>query len=145
MKRSDTDRLCWLAQEAVSTGDKNETDFNNNFFATVKPVLSGHSKRRPKLVYKTDYRFNAGQKYCRMLQESILQYFRPSLSYHLSLRPLFCLILSGRLRPVLLYFQRSNSTRGSMSLCCLYELLTSWFQRRIFHFFFINNFMRLRE
>ena len=23
---------------------------------TVKPVLSGHSKRRPKLVFKTDYR-----------------------------------------------------------------------------------------
>ena len=33
----------------------------------------------------------------------ILQYFRPSLSYHLSLRYLFCLILSGRLRLVLLY------------------------------------------
>ena len=32
-----------------------------------------------------------GQKYCRMLQESILQYFRPPLSYHLSLRSLFCL------------------------------------------------------
>ena len=31
------------------------------------------------------------------------QYFRPSLSYHLSLRSLFCLFLSGRLRPVLLY------------------------------------------
>ena len=27
---------------------------------------------------------------------SILQYFRPSLSYQLSLRPLFCLFLSGR-------------------------------------------------
>ena len=27
---------------------------------------------------------------------SILQYFRPSLSYHLSLRSLFCLFLSGR-------------------------------------------------
>ena len=39
-----------------------------------------------------------------MLQESILQYFRPSLSYHLFLRPLFCLFLSGRLRQVLLYF-----------------------------------------
>ena len=39
-----------------------------------------------------------------MLQESILQYFRPSLSYHLSLRPLFLLFLSGRLRQVLLYF-----------------------------------------
>ena len=40
---------------------------------TVKPVLSGHSKRRPKLVFKTDYRLMqvksiAGQKYCRMLQ-----------------------------------------------------------------------------
>ena len=31
---------------------------------------------------------------------SILQYFRPSLRYHLSLRPLFCLFLSGRLRRV---------------------------------------------
>ena len=27
-----------------------------------------------------------------MLQESILQYFRPSLSYHMSLRPLFCVL-----------------------------------------------------
>ena len=26
---------------------------------------------------------------------SILQHFRPLLSYHLSLRPLFCLFLSG--------------------------------------------------
>ena len=33
---------------------------------------------------------------------SILQYLRPSLSYHLSLRSLFCLFLSGRLRQVLL-------------------------------------------
>ena len=40
-----------------------------------------------------------GQKYCRMLQWSILQYFRPALSYHLSFRTLFCLFLSGRLRP----------------------------------------------
>ena len=34
---------------------------------------------------------------------SILQYFRPSLNYHLSFRSLFCLFLSGRLRQVLLY------------------------------------------
>ena len=32
---------------------------------------------------------------------SIVQYFRPSLSYHLLLRPLFCLFLSGPLRQVL--------------------------------------------
>ena len=29
--------------------------------------------------------------------------FQPSFSYHLSLRPLFCLFLSGCLRQVLLY------------------------------------------
>ena len=35
---------------------------------TVKPVLRGHSKRRPKFVLKTDLSLNADQKYCRMLQ-----------------------------------------------------------------------------
>ena len=34
---------------------------------------------------------------------SILQNFQPAFSYHLSLRPLFCLFLSGCLRQVLLY------------------------------------------
>ena len=33
---------------------------------------------------------------------SMLQYFRPSLSYHLSSRSLFCLVLSGRFTQVLL-------------------------------------------
>ena len=42
----------------------------------------------------------AGQKYC-----SILQPFLPSFSYHLLLRFLFCLFLSGCLRQVLLYWQ----------------------------------------
>ena len=37
---------------------------------------------------------------------SILQYFRPSLSYHLSLRSLFCLFLSCRFIQVLLYARR---------------------------------------
>ena len=36
-------------------------------------------------------------------------YFRPSLSYHLPLRPLFCLFLSGRLRQVLLYISHFRS------------------------------------
>ena len=35
---------------------------------TVKPAFSGHSKRTPNVVFNTDYRLNAGQKYCRMLQ-----------------------------------------------------------------------------
>ena len=35
---------------------------------TVKPVLSSHSKRRPKIGFQTRLSLNAGQKYCRMLQ-----------------------------------------------------------------------------
>ena len=34
---------------------------------------------------------------------SILQFFRPSLSYQLLLRSLFCIFLSGRFTQVLLY------------------------------------------
>ena len=64
----------------------------------VKPVLSGHSKIETNIGFQSRLSLNAGQKYC-----SILQYFRPSLSYHLPLGPLFCLFLSVRLRQVLLY------------------------------------------
>ena len=35
---------------------------------------------------------------------SILQYFQPSFSYNLPLRPLFCQFLSAHLRQVLLYY-----------------------------------------
>ena len=34
----------------------------------VKPVLSCHSKIRPKIVFQDRLSLNAGQKYCRMLQ-----------------------------------------------------------------------------
>ena len=37
-------------------------------FATVKPVLSGHSNRRSKIGFQDRFLLNAGQKYCRMLQ-----------------------------------------------------------------------------
>ena len=41
---------------------------------TVKPVLSGHSKRTPNIGFQ-QYRssLNAGQKYCRMLQVKDLE------------------------------------------------------------------------
>ena len=45
-----------------------------DFDCTVKPVLSGHSKR-PKIGCQYRLLLSEGQKYCRMLQESILQYF----------------------------------------------------------------------
>ena len=80
---------------------------------TVKPVLSGHSKRTPKngFQYQLSLILMKVKSIAECSNRSILQYFRPALSYHLSLRPLFCLFLSGRLRQVLLY----NYCRGSVS------------------------------
>ena len=48
-----------------------------------------------KLVFKTDFRLMQVKSFA---EGSSLQYFRPSLSNHLSLRPLFCIFLNGRLR-----------------------------------------------
>ena len=86
--------------DTITEGTETKTAY---YQYTVKPVLSNHSNRRPKVGIQDQLSLNACQKYFRMLQESILQYFRPSFSYHLSLRPLFWLFLSGRLRQVLLY------------------------------------------
>ena len=36
-------------------------------------------KKRPTIGFQDQLLLNAGQKYCRTLQESILQYFRPSI------------------------------------------------------------------
>ena len=54
-----------------------------------KPCLKRPLKKNTKIGFQVRLSLNAGQKYCKMLLESIQQYFRPSLSYHLSLRPLF--------------------------------------------------------
>ena len=59
----------------------------------VKTPLS----KSPKIGFQDQLSLNAGQKYC-----IILQYFRPSLSYHLSLSYLFFLFLSGRFTQFLL-------------------------------------------
>ena len=77
----------------------------NNCIHTVKPVFSGHSKRRQKLIFKTNYRLMQVKSIaeCSKRVSIILRYLRPSLSYHLSLRSLFFLFLSGCLRQVLLY------------------------------------------
>ena len=69
-----------------------------------KELQQNQSKRKTKIGFQDQLSLNAGQKYCRMLQVGILQYFRPSLSYHLSSRHLFCLFYSGRIT-VQLYAQ----------------------------------------
>ena len=89
---------------------------------TVLPVLSGHSKRRPKIGFQDLLSLNAGQKYCRILQESILQYFRPSLSYHLSLRPLFSLFFEWPLKTgftvITKYLQNYTISQRSCVVYC---------------------------
>ena len=75
---------------------------------TVRPVANSHSQKDQQLVFKINYRL---MQVTTVLQNpgadcpkgSILQYFRHPLSYCLSLTSLFCLVLSGRLRQVLLY------------------------------------------
>ena len=52
-----------------------------------KTCLKRPLKKRPKIVFKTDYRLMQVN-----ILRSILQYFHPSLSYHLTLRSLFCLV-----------------------------------------------------
>ena len=46
-------------------------------------------KAGPKLVFKTGYRLMHVKRIAECSKGSILEYFLPSLSYHLSLRPLF--------------------------------------------------------
>ena len=62
---------------------------------TVKPSLNGHSQKDQKLVLKTSYHLMQAKSIAECSNWSILQYFQPSVSYHLSLRSLFCLFLSG--------------------------------------------------
>ena len=58
---------------------------------------------RPKIGFLDQLLLNAGQSIAECPKGGILQYFRPSLSYHLLLRYLSCLILSGHFTHVLLY------------------------------------------
>ena len=60
---------------------KDFSQLQNNSSSTVKPVITGHPKRRPNIEFQDQLSLNAGQKYCR-----ILQYFHSSLIYNLSLR-----------------------------------------------------------
>ena len=74
--------------------------FANNYHKTcLKQPLSN----RPKLFFKTNYGLMQIKNIAECSKGSILQYFRPSLSYHLSLSSLFCLFLCGRLRQFLPY------------------------------------------
>ena len=55
----------------------------------VKPVKNDHSLKDQKMVFKTDYRLMEVKSIAECSKGSILQYFRPSLSYQLSLLKTF--------------------------------------------------------
>ena len=66
---------------------------------TVKPVLSSPSKGRLKI----GFHLMQVKRTAECSKRAFCNTFDLHISYHLSLRPLFCLVLSGRLRQVLLY------------------------------------------
>ena len=71
----------------------------NHYQYDMVQTYSKTCLKRP-IKKKTDYLLMQVKSIAKC---SILQYFQPSLSNHLSLRSLFCLFLSGRFRQVLLY------------------------------------------
>ena len=75
-----------------------------NIFRYSKTDLKRPLKMKTKNWFLDQLSLNASQKYCRMLQESILQYFPPSLSYHVYIRPLFCLFFEWPLKTGFLYY-----------------------------------------
>ena len=70
---------------------------------TVKTLLCGHSKRRPKIGFQDRLLLNAGQKYCRMLQGEHSAIVSTFVKLPFAIKTLFCLFLSGGLRQDLLY------------------------------------------
>ena len=63
------------------------------------------SKRQKKMFYKTNYGLMHVKGIAECSKGSILQYLRPSLSYQLSSRSLFCVFLRGRLTQILLHLE----------------------------------------
>ena len=92
-------KFCWTNNSAEQKEQQRRILSKQWQTHIVKPVLSGHSKKK-QIDIKDRLLLNAGQKYCRMLQESILQYFPPSFSYPAFVLKTFLSFLSGRLRRV---------------------------------------------
>ena len=78
-------------------------------------------KNTKKWFAKTDYRYMQVKSIAECSKGSILQYLRPSLSYQLSLKPLFYLFLSDCFTQVLLYYQ----------LLCLQMCFLKLFSRNV--------------
>ena len=106
---------CLILLQIVPNRD-NLNEMANSFFLWMYRLLllvlprlysktceNGHSQKDRKLFFKTNYHLMRVKSIAECSKGSILQYFRPSLSYHLSLRHFFFLFLSCYFAQVLLY------------------------------------------
>ena len=119
-------------------------------------------KTKNCLFFQDQLSHNAGQKYCRMLLGSILQYFWPAFNAHLSKPYMLCISLSGRFRQVLLYsptignkikYGSSNKTNKQFAKITLFTLDNSlslhWNLKKIIltenwkSFFLVGPFFRI--
>ena len=81
----------------------NETVLLEHPKHTVKPVLNGHSKRRPEIGFQDCLLLNAGQKYCRMLQREHSAIFLTCIKLPYTIKIFVLSFLSVCLRQGLLY------------------------------------------
>ena len=79
--------------------------------------------KRPKMGFKTNYLLMQVKSIAECSKGSILNYFRPSLSYQLSLRSLFCLFLSGHITQVLLHFHQYLSLFPYIRIIAFIQLM----------------------
>ena len=90
-----------------------------------------------KIGIKTDYSFMQIKSIAEMLQESILQDFRPALS-HMPLRPLFCLLLSGRFTQVLQYLhfglERSILKKRAVGRITFHHIISDFSETALLEF-----------
>ena len=84
---------CWEILPKKKFTDK-QTDRQTNIITekakTIYPLYTSYRGYNKGL--KDKWYLNEGQKYCRMLQESILQYFWPALSDNRSWKPFISLL-----------------------------------------------------
>ena len=113
------------------TNVKNGKSAYNGYLCSLyiysKTSVKWPLSKRPNIGFHDQLSLNAGQKYCRMLQGGggILQYVQPSLSYHLSLRSVFCLFLAYRFTQVLLYgtfiVEKTKIIVGKVTFNAIYQ------------------------
>ena len=84
--------------ESSYAGSNSATGYIYSKICVKRPL-----SKDQKLVFKTDYRLIMQVK--SITEHSAI--LRPSVSYHLSLKSLFCLFLSDRFTQVLLYVKRT--------------------------------------